>query len=71
MRVLLILFGFRFAPPSNAYLEAKDLLISEKYFPLKVMVCDQCWLVQTLDYTNAEAFLARIMLIFQAHLQAF
>ena len=43
-----------FAPPSNAYLEAKDLLICEKYFPLKVMVCDQCWLVQTLDYANAE-----------------
>ena len=43
-----------FAPPSNAYLEEKDLLITEKYFPLKVMVCDQCWLVQTLDYANAE-----------------
>ena len=42
-----------FAPPSNAYLENKDLQRPEKYFPLKVMVCDKCWLVQTLDYTNA------------------
>lgn len=42
-----------FAPPSNAYLENKDLQRPEKYFPLKVMVCDKCWLAQTLDYTNA------------------
>lgn len=43
-----------FAPPSNAYLEIDDLQSQEKYFPLKVMVCEACWLVQTLDYTNAE-----------------
>ena len=43
-----------FAPPSNAYLEIDDLQSPEKYFPLKVMVCEACWLVQTLDYTNAE-----------------
>ena len=43
-----------FAPPSNAYLEINDLQTPEKYFPLKVMVCEVCWLVQTLDYTNAE-----------------
>ena len=43
-----------FAPPSNAYLEINDLQTPEKYFPLKVMVCEACWLVQTLDYTNAE-----------------
>ncbi len=36
-----------FAPPSNAYLGAGDLEQAEKYYPLKVMVCDRCWLVQT------------------------
>ena len=35
-----------FAPPSNAYLGAGDLEQAEKYYPLKVMVCDRCWLVQ-------------------------
>lgn len=48
-----------FAPPSNAYLEARDLQSPEKYFPLKVMVCDKCWLVQTLDYANAEDLFQR------------
>jgi SAM-dependent methyltransferase len=42
-----------FAPPSNAYLTAADLMRPEKYYPLKVSVCDQCWLVQTEDYTEA------------------
>jgi len=41
------------APPSNAYLTEADLNKSEKYYPLKVMVCDQCWLVQTEDYADA------------------
>ena len=43
-----------FAPPSNAYLSVEDLTKPEKYYPLKVMVCDQCWLVQTEDYAQAE-----------------
>lgn len=43
-----------FAPPSNAYLTEADLSKPEKYYPLKVMVCDQCWLVQTEDYTDAD-----------------
>jgi SAM-dependent methyltransferase len=42
------------APPSNAYLVEKDLKLKEKYFPLKIMVCENCWLVQTLDYTDAD-----------------
>lgn len=43
-----------FAPPSNAYLSAEDLVKPEKYYPLKVKVCDQCWLVQTEDYAQAD-----------------
>lgn len=43
-----------FTPPSNAYLSAEDLIRPEKYYPLKVMVCDKCWLVQTIDYASAE-----------------
>jgi hypothetical protein len=43
------------APPSNAYLTAADLYRPETFFPLKVMVCDQCWLVQTEDYAAADA----------------
>lgn len=43
-----------FAPPSNAYLTREDLSKPEKYYPLKIMVCDQCWLMQTEDYTQAD-----------------
>jgi SAM-dependent methyltransferase len=43
-----------FAPPSNAYLTKNDLTKPEKYYPLKVMVCDQCWLVQTEDYAQVD-----------------
>ena len=43
-----------FAPPSNAYLSAEDLVKPEKYYPLKIKVCDQCWLVQTEDYAQAD-----------------
>lgn len=36
-----------FAPLSNGYLTAAELLRPEKYYPLKIKVCDRCWLVQT------------------------
>lgn len=43
-----------FAPPSNAYLEADDLSRPEVHYPLRVKVCDRCWLVQTEDYARAD-----------------
>lgn len=43
------------APPSNAYLRPADLAAPEVYYPLKVMVCSHCWLVQTEDYAAADA----------------
>jgi hypothetical protein len=43
-----------FAPPSNAYLTKADLSRPEKYYPLKIKVCDKCWLVQTEDYAQAD-----------------
>lgn len=43
-----------FAPPSNAYLTKDELNRPEKHYPLKVNVCDNCWLVQTEDYAQAD-----------------
>lgn len=43
-----------FAPPSNAYLTKHDLKKPEKYYPLRIMVCNKCWLVQTEDYAEAK-----------------
>lgn len=42
------------SPPSNAYLTTETLKAPEKWFPLKVLVCKNCWLVQTEDYTGAS-----------------
>jgi SAM-dependent methyltransferase len=42
-----------FAPPSNAYLSAADMAKPEQYLPLRLFVCDRCWLVQTDDCTHA------------------
>ncbi len=44
-----------FAPPSNAYIPISDSLNPETYYPLKVMICQECWLVQTLDLLQREA----------------
>jgi len=40
-----------YSPPSNAYLVAADLSRDEQLIPLRVLVCDKCWLVQIEDYT--------------------
>ena len=42
------------SPPSNAYLEPEKLLASETVYPLRVMVCENCWLVQTLDFAQVN-----------------
>lgn len=43
-----------FAPPSNAYLAEADLHAPETHFPLRLFVCEHCWLVQTEDYARAD-----------------
>lgn len=42
------------APLSNAYLTEEKLRAPEKTYPLNVVVCEQCWLVQTKDFAQAE-----------------
>lgn len=43
------------APPSNAYLTPAKLSEPELWFPLRVAVCESCWLVQTEDFARADA----------------
>jgi len=42
------------APPSNAYLTEQTLRAPEKWFPLRVLVCENCWLAQTEDFAQAH-----------------
>ncbi|MBM4021136.1 MAG: class I SAM-dependent methyltransferase [Planctomycetes bacterium] len=44
------------APPSNAYLSAERLQGPEAWFPLKVLVCEGCWLAQTEDVADASLY---------------
>lgn len=43
------------APPSNAYLSEAALRGPETWFPLRILVCESCWLVQTEDHAGREA----------------
>lgn len=42
------------APPSNSYLTAEKIRAPEKWYPLRVLVCEKCWLVQTEDFADAH-----------------
>ena len=46
------------SPPSNAYLSKEALKEAEQCYPLKVMVCDHCWLVQTEDFVKVDTMFA-------------
>jgi len=67
-----------FAPPSNAYLEVSALDRPEVTYPLRVLVCEQCWLVQTKDFAQADELFSAEYAYFSstsqgwlAHAQAF
>jgi len=44
------------APPSNAYLPPERIRAPETWFPLKVLVCEGCWLAQTEDVADAALY---------------
>lgn len=46
------------APPSNAYLTRDRLAAPETWYPLRVLVCTACWLVQTEDHAGREELFA-------------
>jgi SAM-dependent methyltransferase len=42
------------SPPSNAYLSQEDLSRPERFYPLRLRICEACWLAQTEDYAEAD-----------------
>ena len=46
------------APPSNEYLRPEDLDQPEAWYPLRVLVCEGCWLVQTEDFARHDDLFA-------------
>jgi 2-polyprenyl-3-methyl-5-hydroxy-6-metoxy-1,4-benzoquinol methylase len=41
-----------FSPPSNSFLKTEQLNQPEVYFPLRIMVCDTCYLVQIDEFAK-------------------
>jgi SAM-dependent methyltransferase len=50
----LLLVDLGSAPPSNAYLTEEGLRGPEVWLPLRVLVCERCWLAQTQDFARAD-----------------
>lgn len=44
------------APPSNSYLDVLSLDASETYYPLVILLCTKCLLLQTKDVVNKNEF---------------
>lgn len=66
------------APPSNAYLTSTGVLSTETTYPLRLMVCESCWLVQTEDYAGRDslftedyAYFSSFSTSWLAHAQAY
>lgn len=43
-----------YSPISNNYLEESDLKCYEKHYPLRIWLCESCFLLQTEDYQQAS-----------------
>ena len=44
------------SPPSNSYLTVESLSKPETWYPLRVLTCTRCWLVQTEDFARRDEF---------------
>ena len=55
------------SPPSNAYIMKDALQEAERWYPLKVMTCDRCWLVQTEDFVKADEMFANDYAYFSSY----
>ena len=55
------------APPSNAYLTRDALRAPEAWYPLRVLVCEGCWLAQTEDFVDAGELFSADYAYFSAY----
>lgn len=55
------------APPSNAFLDAGQLRGPEIWYPLRVLVCETCWLAQTQDTGVGAALFGDDYVYFSAY----
>jgi hypothetical protein len=42
--------------PANSYVSKENIKKKQKEYPLKILICEKCWLVQTEDFVDKEEF---------------
>jgi SAM-dependent methyltransferase len=57
------------APPSNSFLTEEQLSEPETFYPLKLYVCEKCWLVQVQEYKKAEEIFSGDYVYFSSYSQ--
>ncbi|MEP7145903.1 MAG: class I SAM-dependent methyltransferase [bacterium] len=55
------------SPPSNSFLTKEQLSDEEKYFPLKIFVCENCFLVQAGEYKKANEIFDKDYIYFSSY----
>jgi SAM-dependent methyltransferase len=55
------------APPSNAFLDEQQLRGSETWYPLRVLVCQTCWLAQTQEHGAGDSLFGNDYAYFSAY----
>jgi hypothetical protein len=55
------------APPSNSFLTREQLAQPEIFYPLKLFVCDHCWLVQIDEYKKANTIFDQEYIYFSSY----
>lgn len=56
-----------FAPPSNSFLNKDDLQNAESYYPLKVYLCQNCFLAQVDEYKNVKEIFSKNYVYFSSY----
>jgi SAM-dependent methyltransferase len=67
VQLTLTLVDLGSTPPSNAYLTEQALQEPERRFPLRVLTCEQCWLVQTEDFAGRDVLFAEDYAYFSSY----
>jgi len=55
------------SPPSNSFLTEEQLNEPETFYPLKLFVCENCWLVQIDEYKQADEIFSKNYAYFSSY----
>lgn len=56
--------------PANSYVSKEDIKKKQKEYPLKILVCETCWLVQTEDFADKKEFFSNTYAYFSSTSQS-